>query len=342
MNNLEYIPVNLLDFFDSACVLLEGERVSFINKKACSVLGVEAPVILGKSITDYVLMQQGILSEFSINGEEDLPREYNAKIITNNDRVKDYRVAIRNFENVQGKHSLVTFFPQAADSNNNVRVDSGNDFKEFVYIVSHDLKAPLRAILALVDWLQSDYLERFDEEGKELLNLIQSRTNRLGGMLEGLIQYSRLINNEELDVPIDLPQLIKGVLGKLNVPEGVEIEIEEAIPGIVGKRTKIEVLYEQLLKNSINFLGKENGKIKVGFDVSEKVYFVSDDGPGIDNDHKDRIFQIFQTLNPKDEVESTGVGLTLARKVAELHGGKMWLDTVNDTGTRMLFTFGLN
>ncbi|MDH5604926.1 MAG: hypothetical protein OEY51_13340, partial [Cyclobacteriaceae bacterium] len=295
MSNLEYIPVRLLDFLDSACILLEGEKVSFINKRASSLLGVESSGILGKNISDFVLTQQSELSDFIRNGDRENPHEFDVKIITENTRVKDYRITVSNYEHVKGKSVMLVLLPDNKEKNEPATADPGVDFKEFVYIVSHDLKAPLRAILALVDWLKSDYLEQFDDEGKELINLIGSRTNRLGGMLEGLIQYSRLINNDESNVSIDLTQLIKGVVGNLNVPDGIDVEIADNIPGIVGKRTKIEVLYQELLKNSIGFLGKENGKIEIGFDVSEKAYYVKDDGPGIDSEQKDRIFQIFQT-----------------------------------------------
>ena len=337
MSKLEYIPV---DFLDGACIITQGERVVYINSKASEILGEDSSEIVGKSIFYYISMSDERYKGFLKKNDEFDQEEIEGKVINGVNHQKNIKITCKKSQNLDFTNTLLVLSPVGEIKNTSAKEEVNSDFKEFVYIVSHDLKAPLRAILALVDWLQSDYKEQLDEEGSELIDLIGNRTNRLGGMLEGLIQYSRLLNNEESDAPINVKQLIEKVISSNDVPDGITITIEEDISDVVGKRSKIEMLYGQLIKNCLMFLGRETGKIHIGFDRKKSAFFVQDDGPGIDHEHKDRVFQIFQTLKPKDEVDTTGVGLTLARKVAEMHGGKMWLDTENVSGTKILFTLG--
>jgi len=214
------------------------------------------------------------------------------------------------------------------------------EFKDFVYIISHDLKAPLRAIKALTDWLAADYADKFDDDGKEQLRLLTTRVNRMNNLLEGVLQYSRIGRVTEEPTQINLNQLVQETIETLAPPANIHISIENKLPVITSERTRIQQVFQNLLSNAVRFMNKPQGNIKVGC-VEENGFWkfsVSDNGPGIDQQHFERIFKLFQTLQAKDQLETTGVGLTITKKIVETFGGKIWLSSQKDQGTTFFFT----
>jgi light-regulated signal transduction histidine kinase (bacteriophytochrome) len=214
------------------------------------------------------------------------------------------------------------------------------EFKDFVYIISHDLKAPLRAVKALTDWLSADYADKFDDEGKEQLRLLTSRVNRMHNLIDGVLQYSRIGRVTENHVDIDLNQLIPEIIESLAPPANIHITIENRLPVIVSEHTRIRQIFENLLSNAIRFADKPECLVKIGCTEENGCwkFSVSDNGPGIEEQNFERIFKIFQTLQAKDQFESTGVGLTLVKKIVELYGGKVCLTSKVGEGTTFFFT----
>jgi light-regulated signal transduction histidine kinase (bacteriophytochrome) len=214
------------------------------------------------------------------------------------------------------------------------------EFKDFAYIISHDLKAPLRAVKALTEWLATDYADKFDNEGKEQLKLLLSRVGRMHNLIDGTLQYSRIGRVTENPVQIDLNQLIPEIIETLAPPANIHITIENQLPVIASERSRIQQVFANLLSNAVRFMDKPEGAIKVGCTEENGFwkFSVSDNGPGIEEQHFERIFKIFQTLQPKDQLESTGVGLTLVKKIVELYGGKVWLTSKVGEGSTFFFT----
>ena len=214
------------------------------------------------------------------------------------------------------------------------------EFQEFVYIVSHDLKAPLRAVNALTDWLAADYADKFDADGKEQLKLLTSRVNRMQNLLDGVLQYSRIGRITENKTQIDLNQLLPEIIETLVPPSNIHITVENQLPVIVSEYTRIRQVFENLLSNAVRFMDKPEGFIKVGC-AEENGFWkfsVSDNGPGIAQEHFEKIFKLFQTLQAKDQFETTGVGLTLAKKIVELYSGRIWLISKVGEGSTFFFT----
>lgn len=214
------------------------------------------------------------------------------------------------------------------------------EFKDFVYIISHDLKAPLRAIKALADWLSADYSDKFDADGKEQFKMLMIRVDRMNNLLEGVLQYSRIGRVTENKVEIKLSEFVPEIIQTLSAPAGIHITVENQLPTIVSEPTRIRQVFENLLSNAVRFMGKPEGSVKVGC-VEEGAcwkFSVSDTGPGIDQQHFEKIFKLFQTLQAKDQFESTGVGLTIAKKIVELYGGRIWLTSTLGQGSTFYFT----
>ena len=218
------------------------------------------------------------------------------------------------------------------------------ELKEFAYVVSHDLKAPLRAINTLAAWLVLDYEDKFDEDGKKQLQLLQSRVTRMDGLIDGILQYSRVGRIEEEKVKIDLEKQVPEIIDYLAPPENFKIEIETELPTIISEKTRITQVFQNLLSNAIKYMDKPEGIIKIGCSKEDEFYkfYVSDNGPGIDEKYHEKIFQIFQTLHSKDQYESTGVGLTLIKRIVEMYDGRVWLESEVGNGCIFFFTLPIN
>lgn len=220
-------------------------------------------------------------------------------------------------------------------------ISAANDeLKNFAYVVSHDLKAPLRAIGTLANWLSTDYADKFDDEGREHMRLLIGRVSRMDKLIDGILQYSRIGRVSEAPVRVDTRELAHEVLDSLAPPAGIRVTIEDNLPEVMGERTRIQQLLQNLLSNAIKHMGKEQGWIRISCAPDGEFwrFAVSDNGPGIEARHFDRIFQLFQTLAPRDKVESTGVGLSLVKKIVEIYGGKVWVESRVGEGSTFFFT----
>ena len=215
------------------------------------------------------------------------------------------------------------------------------ELKDFAYIISHDLKAPLRGIKTLADWLSIDYADRFDQEGKEQMDLLLKRVTRMHNLIDGVLQYSRVGRIKEGLVPVDLNELIPDVIDMVAPPENIEIKVDNQLPVIQSEPTRITQVFENLLSNAVKYMDKPQGLIRITC-VEENGFYkfsVADNGPGIEEKHFEKIFRIFQTLTSRDEFESTGIGLTVIKKIVEIYGGKIWLKSKPPEGTTFFFTF---
>lgn len=214
------------------------------------------------------------------------------------------------------------------------------ELTHFAYVVSHDLKAPLRGIKMLTEWLYEDYAEQLGDEARENLDLLQNRVERMHSLIEGVLQYSRVGRIKEDLVDIDLNTLLPGIIDAIAAPEHIHIRVEGSLPMIECEKTRVIQVFQNLLTNAVKYMDKAAGRIIVACAEDDEAWTfrVSDNGPGIEEKYFDRIFKIFQTLAPRDEFESTGVGLTLVKKIVEHYGGRIWLTSEVGKGTTFFFT----
>ena len=217
---------------------------------------------------------------------------------------------------------------------------TNEELKDFAYIISHDLKAPLRGISTLTEWITKDYADKLDEDGKEQMELLSSRVNRMHNLIEGVLQYSRVGRVEEQNEQVNLNELIADVIDMVSPPENISITIENELPVVYCDQTRIMQVFQNLLSNAIKYMDKPDGQISVGCkdDADSWVFYVKDNGPGIEEKYFKKIFQIFQTLSARDDFESTGVGLTVTKKIVELYGGKIWVESKPGDGSTFFFS----
>jgi PAS domain S-box-containing protein len=214
------------------------------------------------------------------------------------------------------------------------------ELNDFAYIISHDLKAPLRAIGTLSYFIMEDYGPMLGEQGVEHLEMLVGRVKRMNNLIDAVLEYSRLGRGKERSTHVDVTQMVDDILASLTIPENIKVTYEK-LPVIITEKVPFGQVIQNLLSNAIKFIDKSEGKIQIGYrDLGAFHEFcVSDNGPGIDKKYHDKIFQIFQTLQPRDEFESTGVGLTIVKKAVEMKGGQVWLTSVPGEGTTFYFTW---
>jgi len=218
---------------------------------------------------------------------------------------------------------------------------ANKELAEFAYIVSHDLKAPLRGIDSLVRWLCADYSSRLDAAAQEHLQLLLSRVKRMYALIDGILQYSRAGRVREQLSEIDLARSVPEVVELLAPPGHIKVVVENELPVVVGERTRIEQLFQNLLSNAIKYMDKPEGLIRVGCvaDGGMWRFYVADNGPGIEEKDFERIFTLFSTGGPDQARDSTGIGLAVVKKVVEIYGGRVWVESQVGSGSTFFFTF---
>ncbi len=217
---------------------------------------------------------------------------------------------------------------------------TNKELQEFAYITAHDLKTPLRGIGTLAEWLSTDYADKFDEQGQKHVKLLVERAKRADKLVDSILQYSSAGHAREEQEQIDLNTVLPEIICEIDRTENIEITVENKLPVLMCKKTHIRQVFQNLLSNAIQHMDKKKGRINVGC-LEENGFWkfsVADNGPGIDQKYFKKIFKIFQTLSPTDETESTGIGLSVAKKIVKLNGGRIWVESNPGEGSTFFFT----
>jgi signal transduction histidine kinase len=172
------------------------------------------------------------------------------------------------------------------------------------------------------------------------MRLLIRRVHRMSALIDGILEYSRAGRIKETSTRLDMNALMREIVDLLAPPPTIQILVATPLPTLIADKTRIQQVLQNLLSNSIKYMDKPAGQVRVDCVDEEDalVFSVSDNGPGIEQRHFERIFQLFQTLAPRDQVESTGVGLALVKKIVEMYGGRVWVESEVGTGSTFFFT----
>lgn len=202
------------------------------------------------------------------------------------------------------------------------------EYEEFVYIVSHDIKTPMRAIINITTWIEDDLGTNVDQDILDNFSLLKNRVGRLENMMNALLEISRLKTAKMELYEVNIPKLVNDCVEMLDNKSNVEFHmtyhLKEEKCITLGK--KLEKVVFSLLDNAIRFHDKEKKNVFVEVTENDTEYEISiaDDGPGIPEEVKDKIFSIFYTVSSKDVVDTTGAGLTISSKILNMVGGTLY------------------
>jgi len=247
-------------------------------------------------------------------------------------------------------------------SNNDLKLtiqqltEANRQLQEFASIASHELKEPLRAIGTLASMIAQDYRDRLDQEGEKSLEILVGRAKRMSNFIDGLVVYSKLGRATGKNQDVNLNHVLKELIADLHKPappgsfltetnllgpeKNIEVTIENELPIVMGEEIHMIQVFRNLLDNAIKYMDKSKGQVKIGC-VEEAGFWkfsVADNGPGIDQKYFEKIFKMFQILSNRDDRESTGIGLAVVKKIIEMYGGRVWVQSRVGSGSTFFFT----
>jgi PAS domain S-box-containing protein len=224
---------------------------------------------------------------------------------------------------------------------NSLLHERNQELDQFAYVASHDLKAPLRAIANLSEWIEEDLNTQLPPENQMQMQLLRARVQRMDALIDGLLEYSRVGRVKTPAERVDVQALVIEIVDLLSPPPSFQIEIASELPTLMARRIPLKQVLSNIIDNAIKHHPRSDGQIKITVQEQEDSYqfSVSDDGEGIDPLYHEKIFVIFQTLQARDNYESTGVGLSIVKKIVEAEGGSVRVDSQLGEGTTFSFTW---
>ena len=271
--------------------------------------------------------------------------ELNVSSVDNeNSDITGYICSIKNLNNKlstesQLKNEIHSLYKNLNDKSKEVLL-LNSELRTVTYNLSHSIKTPLHGINQISQWLKEDYKNSIGSDAQELLNMLTYRVEKLNAIIDNLLEYTDIKVKLEKLSKLDLNYVLKNLINFLNVPQNIEINIARNMPHLKIEKKYIESIFTNLIENSIKFMDKEKGRIEVGFVELNKEYmfFIRDNGPGIEEKYFEKIFTMFHSINNNESIENLGVGLALTKKIVELHGGTIHIESKIKEGTTVFFT----
>ncbi len=219
--------------------------------------------------------------------------------------------------------------------------ERNRELDQFAHIASHDLKAPLRAISNLAEWIEADLQGQLPAENQLQMGLLRSRVLRMDALISGLLDYSRVGRTQAAIASVSIRALLEEVIDSLDPPASFAIALAPDLPTLPARQLMLRQVFANLISNAIKHHDRSDGCITIT--ACDRAAFyefaVTDDGPGIAAEYHDRIFVIFQTLTARDSKENTGVGLSIVKKIVETEGGQIRVESEVGQGTTFRFTW---
>lgn len=215
---------------------------------------------------------------------------------------------------------------------------SNKNLQEYAHIVSHDLKSPLRSISALASWIIEDYHDKLDEAGRQQLSLMQEKVAAMDKLIQGILEYSTANSSQLKSSEVDLNEVISIIKETIFIPQHVSVKVPKVLPCIRADRTKMQQLFQNIIGNAVAHIERETGLVEVLFEDEKghHHFIIKDNGVGIPEEYHEKIFQIFQSIGNKER--STGIGLSIVKKIVDRYEGKVWVESEMGIGTEFHFT----
>lgn len=211
------------------------------------------------------------------------------------------------------------------------------ELSDYAHMVSHDLKSPLRSIDTLSAWLKEDYNDKLGDKGSDTINLIRDNVEKMDTLINGILEYSTIGKNQIEVYDVNVNNLVDNILNIIQIPNHICVT-KNNLPIIKGDKYRLQQLFQNLIVNAIKYNDKTNGTIEVGSESQNKYwqFYIKDNGKGIEETYFNKIFKTFEKL--ENTPGSSGIGLSIVKKIVELYGGKIWVESEIHVGTTFYFT----
>ncbi|AGC75151.1 PAS domain-containing sensor histidine kinase [Nonlabens dokdonensis] len=326
------------------------DNIIMVNQSLEQMSGYSSEELIGRRGKDVLLVKDDlkILEKENSKRIEGLSNSYEVKIKAKDGSIKYWLISGAPNYSINGQvigsigiHLDITQLKSLELQKENLlkKLENSNEeLQEYAHVVSHDLKSPLRSISALMSWIKDDNEGKLSSETLENFKMIDATLEKMEQLISDVLEYSSIISNKETVSEVDLNKVMDDIVTLLHFPEHIDFNVKKTLPTLKVDRVKIQQLFQNLISNAISYCDKEQGIIEVNFEenLNEYKFSVRDNGIGIDKEYHDKIFQIFQSLNKREN--STGIGLSIVKKIVDLYNGKIWLDSKVGEGTTFYFT----
>lgn len=328
----------LVDFFDIDSASGMGTRVNLGMKLPCNHPPINPAILKG--------WREYFENELPVSPYEELKRQ-NDELIETLEQLKYKNMLIENqLEEIkrlnvelQKQNEEVRKLSREKEEQNFQLREKNNQLDEFAHIVSHDLKAPLNNMSGLLEIFRE---ETGGENGEQELNMFEGQVLKMKKMIENILTYARAGKEGVEKSDVDLSHLFQEIAPALPQKPGISVEFPGEVPVIRTEEIYLHQIFSNLIGNAVKHHDKEQGHVRVAFQKKRKglcEFAVSDDGPGIEAGKKEKIFELFHTIKTNKTIYSTGIGLSIVKKIVEMKGGKIWIEDNHPRGSRFIFTW---
>lgn len=340
LNIFNYSPVAV------AITSIDEGEFMYVNDLYCKTTGYRREELIGKKVLDLNMISveeyKNVHQKLIEKGGKDEDVEIKLRIA--HGEIIDVLYTLQNLE-IDGKMCYVYGVVDITERKKTEEKlkEVNKELDSFTYSVSHDLRAPLRAITGYTKILNEDYGNIIDAEGKRIMKVISSNAQKMGQLIDDLLAFSRLGRQSIVAIPIEMNSLVKSVkedLMTFSDLKNIQIDIQNLIVAS-GDSGMIKVVVTNLLSNAVKYSSKkEEIKIEIGsyYEGENTVYYVKDNGAGFDMQYCDKLFGVFQRLHSASEFEGNGVGLAIVQRIIQKHEGRVWAESKLDVGSTFYFS----
>ncbi|TLP76786.1 PAS domain-containing sensor histidine kinase [Maribacter sp. ACAM166] len=329
------------------------EVIQMVNHRFCEMSGYNEEELLGKIASDILLFKRSQVNQEKIKKRLKVEStSYEVELLDKDKNIKHWLISEAPRSNDSGSvigaigiHLDITDQKHLELQKEKLMTeleDSNQGLQDYAHIVSHDLKSPLRSISALATWLNEDYKDVLDEGGKQNLELLQEKVASMDKLINGILEYSTA-NSSELDNSnVDLNKVVAEIGEIIYIPGHVKLIVPQNLPTIIADRTKMHQLFQNIISNAVVHIKNKEGVVEVRYkeEVDFWCFTIIDNGVGIPEKYHKKIFDIFQSIGQNEE--SSGIGLSIVKKIVDRYGGRVWIDSVVGEGTQFHFTITKN
>ncbi len=322
-----------------------------VNNRYSEMIGIHVDDLVGRNVMEVMNLDEGNRKRIQEQFEK-----------RRNNNTDSYEVAIR-LHTGETRHWLISAAPRYDEAGKvigsigvhlditkqkeleiqkqalvNELEESNKGLQEYAHIVSHDLKSPLRSVSALATWLYEDYKDKLDDGGKYNLQMMVEKVEGMDKLITGILKYST-INNKALDnTDVDVNEIINSIEEIIFIPDHVRIRRTNKLPVIRADKTKIHQLFQNFISNAVVNIDKKDGLVEIAYEetATHWQFSIKDNGVGIPKEYHEKIFQIFQSIGNNER--STGIGLSIVKKIIDIYHGSIWLESEIGVGTTFYFT----
>ena len=339
------------DMNEGVALLTTDLSIYYCNSKLASMFEIPLENMIGKPITNFISQNQlkkckiPIISDSDSSCKEEISRE------SADGTLMTFQINISFLEKIDGYYVIVTDLTEQKKAEQELHdllrdlECSNQELQQFAYVSSHDLQEPLRTIASFTQLLERRYKGKFDSDADEFMDYIVEAAKRMQQMILDLLEYSRVSTNTDEFKEIDTVEALDEALFNLRgtIEKNNAVITHTNLPKVTADKSQLTKVFQNVIANAIKFK-KENEQPKIHISAkkdpqkNQYVFSIQDNGIGMDSQYAERIFTLFQRLHTRDEYQGTGIGLSVAKRIVERHGGFIWVESELGKGSTFYFS----